>query len=782
MAALTNALAARSHPIILVLDDYHAIDAQPVHDALAFMLGHQPAPLHLIIATRADPPLPVAGLRGRAQLAELRLNDLRFSRAETALFLRQQELALSAEDVAKLDTRTEGWVAGIHMAAISLQGHADVSRFIHEFSGSNRHILDYLVEEVLQRQPPAVRTFLYETSVLDRLTAPLCDAVVGRQDSQDVLATIEQANLFIIPLDDRRQWYRYHPLFSDLLLRRLQQLQPDGAARLHKRASQWYRQAGLLRPAIHHALAAADYDAAVRLIAQAADQVLMRGELRTFLNWVEALPEHLLDYHPRLRLYHAAALLSSGQSQQAIEKQLEEIEESAAGGTLTGEIDAVRALLAVYRGENPKARMLAHRALSQLPEDDLYLRGLVFSGIGIAELLADERAAAIRTYDQLMALGEKSGNPLFSVTALCWLGRLHQSQGNLRRAHSLYEQALEAAVDDQGKRLPLAGLALAGLGEVWREWGEMDKAVHYLQESIELGRMSGEILITMSARLSLARIWQAQGDAGRANQAIREARQLAQKTSTTELDALSVSLYRARLWLRQRDLDNVRQWVESEGLSPERELLLMDAGDELPTPHMRAQGVIVIARLRLAEGKPLEALQLLEALRTRLALEEQLALAIEIRLLEALAHQESNALPRALKALEQALRLAEPEAYVRIFVDEGAAMARLLYEATAHGVMPEYAGRLLAAFPEDGIPQPRTGLAESEMVEPLSAREVEVLQLIADGLSNQEIATRLVISLSTVKGHTSNIYGKLRVGNRTGAVARAKVLGILPER
>ncbi len=825
LTVLINEIVAISFPFALVLDDYHLITAQPIHDALTFLLDHLPGNMHLVIATRADPPLPIARLRGRGQLTELRLTDLRFTPDQVTEFLNQvMGLDLSADDVAALASRTEGWIAGLQMAAASMQGQEDVAGFIQAFTGSDRYILDYLVEEVLQRQPNHVQTFLLQTAILDRLTGPLCDAVTGRLEirdqattnlqSQAILEYLESSNLFIVPLDNERQWYRYHRLFADLLRKRLHQSQPDLVQTLHRRASAWYEQNGSMAEAIDHALSAGDFERAAHLVEQVAEATLMRSEIATFLGWVEALPDELVRARPLLCIYHAGALLWGSRPLDAIEARLQDAVEADPDGSVTGKVAAIRALLAALQGEVRHSTELSHRALELLPEESLFLRSVVVGSLGLVHLWSDDLVAATRIFDELARIGQKTGNLMFTVIALRRLARLRTRQGQLYEARALYEQALELAVDRQRRPLPIAGFALIGLGELWREWNDLEAATRHLAEGIKLARKWGESG-TIEGYMTLARVRQALGDEDGAREAIQKAQRLALKTDTTELDDLGVALQQARLWIAQGNLEATLRWVKERGLALSPALpapsaaegsgvegpvlsgvegsdrdagpAASEASDDLLDYHLRKYEHLVLARVLIKQDQPDEALALLDPLLPRMEQQGRTGLVIEIQVLRALAFQAQGDDAQALAALEQALSLAEPGGYVRIFVDEGPPMARLLYEAAARGIAPTYVGRLLVAFDTSesaseygSIGATPTHTHSQPLIEPLSEREIEVLQLIAEGLSNREIARKLFLSMSTVKVHTYNIYSKLGVHSRTQAVAKARALGILP--
>jgi len=774
---------------VLVLDDYHLITAQPVHDALAFLLDHLPHNLHLAIATRADPSWPLARLRARREMVELRAAELRFTFQEAAAFLNQvMGLGLAAEDVSALEERTEGWIAGLQMASLSMQGQEDVAGFVRAFRGSDRYILDYLVEEVLQRQPEGVQTFLFQTSILDRLTGPLCDAVTGsppppgQGSGQAMLERLEQANLFLIPLDNERRWYRYHRLFADLLRRRLQRVQPDLVPALHRRAAAWFERNGLTAPAIEHGLRGGDFEPVAGLIEQVAEATLMRSELATFLGWVDELPDGLVRDRPSLCVFQAWALLLAGRPLDAVEARLQDAARSQAVDKTT----PLRALLALYRGHMTRAAELAHRALERLSEDDLFLCNLAAWVLGLSRLVDGDLAASTQALDQVARASHRTGNVMIAVMVLSNIAALRMQHGRLHQARDIYRQALEWATDERGHLLPIAGEALMGLGRLFYQWNDLEAATRHLIEGIELTGRWGEAG-AMDGYISLAHVRQAQEDVDGAQEAIQRARQLARKTDATELDDILVAAHQAHLWVVQGDLEAARRWLEERGLAQggaaglEVDVALTELearvdDDFFRSRRRRTAEYITLVRVLLAQGQPDEALAVLRPLQEiaeRWGLNERV---IRFQVLKALAFRARDDVAQALAALERALSLARPAGYVRPFVDEGQSMARLLYRAVERGIAPEYAGRLLAAFPASA---PAAREPQADVVESLSQREVEVLGLIAEGLSNQEIAHRLFISVHTVKWHTGNVYGKLSVNSRTQAVARARTLGLL---
>jgi LuxR family maltose regulon positive regulatory protein len=710
-------------------------------------------------------------------------------------------LDLSVTDVAALEARTEGWIAGLEMAALSMQGHSahpgTRPDFIQAFTGSHRFVLDYLVEEVLEQQPAALQEFLLKTSLLERLTGPLCDAVVGERgiressvprDSQSILERLEAANLFIVPLDDERRWYRYHRLFSDLLRKRLLQTSPDLVPALHRRASGWHEQQGLMAAAIDHALAGHDCERAATLIEESVEATLMRSEVTTFLKWVERLPDESVRSRPTLCFYHAWALLMSGRSPHIVEQRLRDAacdrDAPESRGISAGRMAALRAYYMLFQADMDRAAELAHQALEHLPESDRFLRSIVAWISSLARLFDGDLQEGKQALGEVARMGEEMGNPLVAVAALCYQAKLQRRQGRLPRAQEILERALRLATEPLGRRLPIASEALIGLAELEREWNDLETAEDYLSDSIELAEQ-WSAMAAFDAYFPLARVRLAQGDAAAARRALETAQQIAHRSEATKVDDLVANLQQAYLSVAQGDVAGAMRWAEERGLvpgaSPETRSGL-DEGQDFVSARLRKYEHLVLARLFILQRRATEALDLLDPLLAQARQLGRIDLTIGTQILKALAYQVDGHDQPAMDALAEALTLAEPGGYLRTFVDEGEPMARLLRQAASRSAAPAYVAKLLAAFggpessdveaePSSPHPQP--------LVEPLSERELEVLRLLATGMSNPEISDELYIAVSTVRSHCKNIYSKLNVHKRWDAVQRGRELGLI---
>lgn len=783
LTGLLNEIHALGQDLVLVLDDYHVIETPAIHQALQFLLDRLPPRMHGVVATRVDPPFNLSRLRARGQLTELRARDLRFTPQEAADFLNQaMGLALSAEDVEALEERTEGWAVGLQMAALSLQGRQDVERFIGDFTGSHRFVLDYLTDEVLSRQPEPVREFLLRSSVLSRLSAPLCEALTGRDDAQDILERLDAANLFLIPLDDTRTWYRYHHLFGTLLRHQLErQAGRPAVAALHERASQWYSDHGHPEDALEHALAAGAMDRATELVTEHALPRLMRADAGTVIRWIRSLPAEWLERRPKLRLSYAWALVSQLELKAAAEHvdAAEDALEAAPDADLTGHVEVLRGMLTRTAGRNREAIALYHSALDWLPEDSHFVRGVLFLDTGTAWLGLDGLAAAEEAFEAARRECARIGNTFCVLLAEWHLAELHLAQGRLHKAAELARESLRSAAGRDGQTIPAAAMARGILADVRREWNDLPGAVEEAAEAWELGKR-GEIASgLLSGSLSMSRVLSSLGDFPGALTALGRAEEVIRRTGQPHW-LESILSFRAGVQLRQarvegdaEALEAASRWARDSGLLGSwRNGPVTDAFNDI---HRRDFAHLVIARLLLARGETAQALELLAAL---LAMAEETGRAhsvIEVLCLEALARNLQGDRQGAVAVLGRALALAEPEGYVRLFADEDPVLAGLIAEAAPDAVSPEYARKLLEAF---GIEKPARA-EPREAAEPLSDRELEVLRLIATGLSNADAGRRLHIAPSTVKKHLENIYAKLGTRNRTQAIARARDIGVL---
>ena len=769
------------HPCVVVLDDYNAIDEKSIHKGVTFLIDRMPAQLHLVISTRVDPPLPLARLRAGGQLCEFRTGDLRFTPEEAAALLNDlMGLGLSEKDIAVLDARTEGWVTSLQMAALSMRGRDDISGFVASFGGSHRFVLDYLSEEVLSRQTADVQLFLLETSILERMSGALCDAVTARKDGGEVLRRLEESNLFVTPLDEERTWYRYHNLFADLLQRRLHQMEHNKVKLLHSRASKWCERNGLTDEAISHALSAGDCERAANLIERAAESTLMRSEVNTFLGWVEALPDEIVHCRPRLCAFNAWALLLSGRPLATIEEHLRAAAESDPAGLASGEVAMLRALMAALKGDTRESTELANQALQLLPEESCFLRNVVACNLGLVYMLTGDVGSALPVFEEAVRVGRDTGNLMLTVIGLNRLAELHVTRGQLREAKTYYDWILELAADAKGNLSPIAGTALVGLGELLREWNDFESAKRCLREGIDLMTKWQEAGATLGY-VALARIKQAEGDQSGAGEAIERAKQQALAFDATEIDDIEVAVYETGLYIARGNLEGATRWVEESGLTEGVSRAEVSSSGHLPYAVRELQHVMW-ARVLIAQGRADGALEILDPLLLAAEGLGRTGSVIRILILKALAFDARGDSLRATKSLERALSLAQPAGYVRAFVDEGEAMARLLRRTVTNGATREYVQRLLAAFPAleaAASSRGKTSKVQGALVEPLSERELEVLRLVAAGRSNRDIAEELCLAIGTVKKHIYNIYGKLNAKRRTEAVTRARELGLI---
>lgn len=788
LAHWINDLGSLPGPFVLVLDDYHLITSPEVHEAVTFLLDHRPIPMHLILLTQVDPPLPLARLRARDQLVEIRAVDLGFNASEAGAFLtHSMGLKLSRDQVAVLEERTEGWIAGMQLAALALQSRragdqpAEDARwadpFLKAFSGSHPYIASYLTEEVLNHQPDEVRAFLLQTSILDRMTGDLCDRVTGRHDGQAWLRRLEEASLFIVPLDEEAAgktgggWYRYHHLFRELLF---SQLQAAGAAQvsaLHHKAAGWFEQHGFAAEAIKHALAAGEQSQAARIIERNAMERLLQGDSVTVLNWIDSVSP-LLGERPWLNIYQSWATLVTGEMAH-VETRLKMVENwieshhreaGSEAAALGDHLIVIRALAAGRSGRTQEAISLAKQALDSIPEQEEILRSIITFTLG-DQLWSSGDLAGARVAFEAAGVDRSARGGQIGVLALSSLAMLFVEQGELQRAGQAFQAALEMNMLHDGRILPAAAVACLGLAGLAYERNDLEAAGTYVHDALELGGQWGNPDTLANARLVQARQLHALGDTEGSLQSLSQAEELARQPGVTPWSGLRIDAFRVRLWLEQGNLDAADRWARRQNLSPAGEII-----------YPRQAAYLALARLLIAQEQLAAAMALLERLLTQFEAGEQKGRALEAQLLRALALAAQGDIPGALADLRPALAAGEQEGYQRIFLDEGPPMAELLRHAGSQGIYPKYIARLVTEFHQaPGAVQ----AASQPLIEPLTGRELEVLSLIADGLSNEAIAARLVVALGTVKAHTASLYRKLDVTSRTQAAARARELELL---
>lgn len=788
LTALLNEISRIPEPFILILDDYHVLDSKPVDQILNFLIVHAPPQMHLVITTREDPQIPLARLRARGQLTELRAADLRFTVSEAAAFLQQvMGLHLSSEDIDALEARKEGWVAGLQLAALSLQGHQDVSGFIQAFAGDHRYIVDYLVEEVLNQQPETVRRFLLQTAILDRLSGSLCDAVTGQTEGSARLEYLMRGNFFVVPLDDNRQWFRYHHLFAAVLHTYLMAEQPDLVAELHRRASEWFEVQGSTSDAIRHALNAQDFERAAVLIERTLSVMVRTRQETTLLGWLQMLPEQVVSERPVLSVYFAGTLLQNGQIEgveaklQAAERCLEKDAQSidAVGRSRyvdTAEFRSVPASIVLYRsalalasGDIDGTIYYARQVFELAPEEDLLRRSSVSGLLGLAYWTQGDLEPASQAYIEAMRGLQQLGHISDVAGLAIGLANIQSTQGRLREAMHTYERTLQRVTTAGSTALRGAGDMHVGLSELYYERNELDSAMRHLQQSQALGELAGMPQNPYRQRVAMARIQVAKGDTEGAIELLNDA----ERVFTNDLfpNIRPIPALKARIWTAHGNLRNALDWAQDQRIS---------TADKLSYLHEFEH--ITLARILLAQAvldrsasSASEAITLLERLLQAAEDGNRTGSVIEILILLALAHQAHGKTADALESLQRALILAEPERYVRVFLDEGQPMVALLEKAAKHANTTSYARQLLRSF--DTLIEKPTG--RQSLIEPLSDRELEVLRLLETDLDGPDLARTLTVSLNTLRTHTKNIYAKLGVNSRRAALRRAEELGLL---
>jgi LuxR family maltose regulon positive regulatory protein len=750
--------------------------------------------MHLVIATRVDPPLPLARLRARGQMIELRTADLRFTPEEVALFFNQvMDLGLSTEDIDALEARTEGWIVGLQLAALSLQEKENASEFIQTFTGSHHHILDYLVEEVLYQQSQDTQSFLLQTSILDRLTGSLCDAVyaggTGQINGQETLERLTKSNLFIVPLDGERRWYRYHHLFAELLQARLKRHHPELLDTLHLRAVDWLVKNGQVDEAIDHAFSARDFDRAATLIEQIASRTMNLGRVTTILRWLDALPKRMLDARPRLSFYRAWAMSMAGEPRAAekilldAKSALARYSSTAENLALRGELSAILAGILTYRNDPPRVIREAEEALSFLPKENLLSRARANISLGIAYAYSDEIQKAIKTYQQTRDLALKAENPFLSTVAIALVADIQiHHQGRLKEAAQNLKSALALGKKDDGSYYAFTGLAHSLLGEINLEWNNIEAATRYLETGLKLVQRAGIGHSLIHSYCAAARLKIALDEIDLSIEALRSADQAVQANPLVQFQIHNLAC-QTKLALHLGDTEAAMRWAKGHRC---------ELPESLPV-HLHEFQQISLARVYLAQGGLKEAIDTLSLIQSQAESADRRAHLIEIYLLKALVYKASGQSNAAIEFLDAAITLAAPEGFIQTFIEHGEPMMSLLREADRLGISSNYVKKLLSAFtlqcqPDSvlhpvKIEEPLQAIGNlstaSPLMEPLTERELEVLCLMAEGLTYNEIADQIMVSLNTVRTHVKNLYSKLFVHKRSQAIAKARELKLL---
>jgi LuxR family maltose regulon positive regulatory protein len=807
LKALINTLANSAEQFLLVLDDYHLITEPEVHHSLTYLVEHLPPQLHLTLATRVDPPLPLSLLRARGEVLEVRTNQLRCTMEEVRTFFQQvMGMHLPGNLIQEVTARTEGWLVGLQLLGLSLQGQVVPGDLLEEVSGNQHYILDYLMEEVLRRMPPPVQTFLLRTSILERFSASLCDAVLEQTDSQQMLEFLERANVFVVPLDGQRRWYRYHALFAEALRARLEQTEGEAVSALNLRASRWYAEKGYRNEAARHAISAGDWERAADLIEQRYAFVWVNSEHAMVRRWLGKLPVEIVRARPRLCLAYAKTLFMVApyttvagwlhDAERALRAALPTLSNGTADpgalppfersewNNLLGEIAAYSAIITGYHlGEGPATLAFCQQALAHLSEQNLLVRAEVAYAQSLAYHSYGDIVLSIESIRESAALAQAAGN---TPSTIFYLGRAAYSllvHGKLREVVQITRRATLLGTTPVGLSDPMVCWAYIFHAVVLREWNRLDEALDRILQGVRLFEQTETIVSLYFMYTELMRVYLARAEMDAAQTAFQQAEEAMEKTHSPHRRDAYVIVEWVQFWLASGAVDRATQWAEELAQQPNAH-----------SPLTRERQEVARARILLAQKKPTEALSLLEPLYIIAEQQKRLSHAIEIKVLQALAYQMRQQEQDALSALSQAVRLAEPEGYIRCFVDEGAPMAALLFrlreQEREHGPTP-YLDTVLAAFassPNNGKIETRlTGESghpyepASLLLEPLSERELEVLRLLEQGASNQEIAKDLMLALSTVKSHVRNILSKLGASNRTQAVKRARTLGLLPD-
>lgn len=765
LTPIINRVSEHDRPFTMILDDYYLIREQDIHDSLTFLLDHLPPNMHLVIATRADPPLPLANMRARGQLTEIRVENLRFSLEESDLFL-QQVLAyeLPPTLIRNLVDKTDGWISALQMATISLRYSGNPGEFIENFAGSHQHVFDYLTEEVLSRQTEVIQQFLLRTSVLGRLSGSLCDAITGMETGQQTLERLQETNTFIVSLDQERRWFRYHRLFADMLFQRLQQLEPDRIRESHRRASAWFAAQGFWPEAIEHALASKEFTEAAEFVERSAESTLLQGEILTFLRWVDQIPSEVVGQRPLLRLYYLLALMLSG-------TPIVNVLEHSQGAV---EHIGIQALTSSYQGNYEGSVNHTRQALSELPEDSYFLKSTIASASAAVQLMAGDVNRAIQGFQNAIEYARASNNLLTEVIGTTRIAQLLAQAGNLPEARAVCHRACALATNSQGQYLPLASFPLSCQAYLFRESGNLEEAEATVCQAIALSDKHGGFW-AVDCYLTYAFILEDQKKYDEASEAMETARALARETSANPFDDLYSATYEAQHWITQGQLEAANHWASKCSV------FLQNGEDDAPDNptffHFLELESITLARLYIAEGKPNEALRILESFEDDMVRLSRRSSLVENYLLQALAYDLKSERQLALDNLQKALQLAGPEGAIRVFLNERPAINPLLNELSLQDVASPLAQKLISAMQPSM--ERKAAPKRQEYSEKLSERETEILRMLASDLSVPEIAADMTISVSTLRTHIRNIYRKLDTHSRFETITKARALNIL---
>jgi LuxR family maltose regulon positive regulatory protein len=779
LTLLINEITAPGKPLILVLDDFHNIETPETLEIISFFIDHLPENASLVLTSRVEPELPIARLRARNALTEIRMDDLRFTLEETAeFFIKNCGISIPVDLLENLDQKTEGWVVGLQLAAMRLNDDSNLQRFVRNLNGNTRFILDYLMDEVLEKQPPEIEDFLYRTAILDQVNPSLSAALLNMApgEARRILTDLERKNLFIIPQDSHHHWFRYHPLFADLLRSRLEQTHPNLIPELHHRASVWFADRGLIDRSIEHALSAGDPALAASLIEESAENLLLAGKYDTYLRFLCRLsPQHLAN-SPKIAVYRATAMLFSEYPREEITQVLSQAEEMPGARTLEGEITALQAILKSYSDGPEIGIELSRRALAKIDRDNIFFRNIVERNLGVAYTLKNDLRNANTWFENLLLSSTRLEDWGGVLAAYNYLTYIRKVQGRLNDAGVIYKKALSFIEEKGLSLLPHSIKITAGYGQLLLRWHRIEEAKTYFKRAIALAKKS-DILYAFTAYHSLSQALAMENDFRSALAVIQELRHFSQGKNDlySQIHQQHTEAVEAKIHLDSGHLELAYAWVLSRKLNePDGDHPRLRFGFEF--------GFVapISAQILIAKGFYDQAIRLIESVIPSFI--HQGAHAFLIRSLNALAiaHYEKGDSVKALNALAKSIAFAEPENNLGDFLFFGRQISELLYQAMASGLAPDFIGKLLSLSIDQQPGRPHPG--DSQAIDPLSKRELDVLALIAEGMTNQEIAKKLYLSKNTIKSHSIKIYRKLNVNNRNQAVSRARLLGILPQK